>query len=292
MTVEARLGVRIILVVTPRLASSRQIRSAILAMRIVARPLVSSPRMARFAEPVRGFAILKRHVVGPLLRVPLTRLHQMVSMPLLSLYKLILTCSTIGQSCGSSLSCSSGQCTSRDLQCKTLMGSYTQGNDTYACSSSGCQISCASPEFGANVCYSMQQNFLDGTSCQGGGKCNNGVCSGSSVGKEITSWINKNKTLVISLACVIGGLIIIAILGCCLSSYRRRRRIRMRKNLAPPPPAYGDGMGWGAPPRGPPRGQPSMVGANGNGMNGSWENGRWMPTAPPPPVWQPSIRYA
>ena len=71
------------------------------------------------------------------------------------------------------MTCSSGHCTSRDLQCKTLMGSYTQNNDTYACDSSNCQLSCASPEFGPQVCYGMQQNFLDGTTCGGGGKCQN-----------------------------------------------------------------------------------------------------------------------
>lgn len=78
-----------------------------------------------------------------------------------------------GQSCGSGLQCASGQCTSRDQQCKTVMGSYTQGNDTYACDSSGCTISCASPEFGTGVCYGLQQNFLDGTECGGGGRCSN-----------------------------------------------------------------------------------------------------------------------
>lgn len=79
-----------------------------------------------------------------------------------------------GQSCGSgSLSCASGQCTSRDLQCKTLMGSYTSSNDTYACDSQTCVLSCASPEFGVGVCYGLQQNFLDGTTCSGGGKCAN-----------------------------------------------------------------------------------------------------------------------
>ncbi|KAH9830235.1 snake disintegrin-like protein [Teratosphaeria destructans] len=80
-----------------------------------------------------------------------------------------------GQSCGSGLECASGQCTSRDKQCKTVMGSYTQGNDTYACDSSDCTISCASPEFGTGVCYGLQQNFLDGTTCGGGGRCAN-VC--------------------------------------------------------------------------------------------------------------------
>lgn len=80
-----------------------------------------------------------------------------------------------GQKCGNGTSsqCASGQCTSRDQQCKTLMGSFTTKNDTYACNSEDCTLSCASPEFGPKVCYSMQQNFLDGTVCGGGGKCNN-----------------------------------------------------------------------------------------------------------------------
>ena len=81
-----------------------------------------------------------------------------------------------GTSCGNSsqsLQCASGQCTSRDLQCKTLMGSYAQNNDTYACNSQTCRLSCASPEFGPNVCYALPQNFLDGTPCAGGGRCHN-----------------------------------------------------------------------------------------------------------------------
>jgi len=198
-----------------------------------------------------------------------------------------------GNSCGSSnsLSCASGQCTSRDLQCKTLMGSYTQGNDTYACSSNGCQISCASPEFGSNVCYSMQQNFLDGTSCQGGGKCSNGQCKGSSVGKEIKSWIDNNRTLVIVLASVIGGLLVLAILSCCWSRYRRRKNLRKRP-LPPPPSGWGRGGNWTAPPPIPSqRGMNSpMAGNNG----GYWENGRWKQPVQPPPAWipGPSVRYA
>lgn len=82
-----------------------------------------------------------------------------------------------GSSCGNGLQCASGQCTSRDQQCKSLMGSYTQGNDTYACDSSTCTLSCASPEFGYGVCYSLRQNFLDGTVCGGGGTCRNVSCS-------------------------------------------------------------------------------------------------------------------
>lgn len=78
-----------------------------------------------------------------------------------------------GQDCGNSLQCASGQCTSRDLQCKQLMGtSLTNGrNDTNACDNDSCKVSCRSPEFGANVCYQMNQNLLDGTTCGGNGKC-------------------------------------------------------------------------------------------------------------------------
>jgi hypothetical protein len=173
------------------------------------------------------------------------------------------------------------------------MGSYTQGNDTYACSSSGCQISCASPEFGSNVCYSMQQNFLDGTSCQGGGRCDNGQCKGSSVGKEITSWIHNNKTLVIALASVIGGLFILSILSCCWSRYRRRSNLKKRVNAPPPIPNGWAGNRWAGNYVPPPQMQGMRgVGGQSPGMSPGWQNGRWQ--QPPPPVWAPgpSVRYA
>lgn len=141
---------------------------------------------------------------------------------------------------GAGLACASGQCTSRDLQCKTLMGSRTAGNDTYACSSQGCQLSCASPQFGPNMCLSMTQNFLDGTPCQGGGRCQNGVCQGASVANEIASWIADNKNIVIPIASVAGGLILIALISCCVSSFRRRaRRRRLPKNMS-----AGSGSSW------------------------------------------------
>lgn len=191
-----------------------------------------------------------------------------------------------GSSCGTSgqgLSCASGQCTSRDLQCKTIMGSFTTGNDTYACSQSGCLISCASPEFGSNVCYSMKQYFLDGTSCNGGGKCSNGNCNGSTVGGEISSWINSNKTLVIGLSVGVGSIIILAILGCCVSSWRRRRR--MAKMPPRPPPGY-RGRGASRGPRAP-RGEWASDVPVPPPMR---SHDRWQA---PPPAWNgPSVRYA
>lgn len=133
-----------------------------------------------------------------------------------------------GTSCGSGLQCASGQCTSRDQQCQSIMGSLTTNNDTQACDSSGCQVSCQSPEFGNNVCYKLNQNFLDGTTCQGGGKCSNGNCEGTNTGDEIKTWISDNKDIVIPVACVVGALILFGIIGCIWSTIQRRRRQRRR----------------------------------------------------------------
>jgi hypothetical protein len=95
-----------------------------------------------------------------------------------------------GQSCGNNLQCASGQCTSRDQQCRSVMGGYQGvGNNTSACDSSSCQIRCASGKsstFGNNVCFEVQQNFLDGTSCGGGGRCDN-VSSTNTRRKEATA---------------------------------------------------------------------------------------------------------
>jgi hypothetical protein len=200
-----------------------------------------------------------------------------------------------GQSCGNdtlTLSCASGQCTSRDLQCKDIMGVYTTGNDTYACSDRDCQISCASPEFGSNVCYSMQQNFLDGTSCQGGGRCSNGACRGASVGKEITSWIESNKPLFIGLVSALGAVFLLLLTACCWSCVRKRNRVEPKAPIprvpAMAPSPYG-GQGWHRPPPPPPYYQPQH--SSRAHLNGSWENGRWNSQAPPP-TWQPSVRYA
>lgn len=196
-----------------------------------------------------------------------------------------------GTDCGNGLTCASGQCTSRDMQCKTLMGSYTQSNDTYACDDSNCMLSCASPEFGVNRCYGLQQNFLDGTSCTGGGKCRNGVCQGGSVGKEITLWIQSHLALVIGLAAGIGGILVLCLFCCCWRSFRRRSRLKKYAAAAPPmppphrrhrgppmPPPPMPAMGQNFPsPRGPP---PGYTGP-----------GAGVPT-PPPIYHRGSMRYA
>ncbi|KAF2708352.1 hypothetical protein K504DRAFT_381353 [Pleomassaria siparia CBS 279.74] len=136
-----------------------------------------------------------------------------------------------GSACGGGLKCASGQCTSRDQQCKTIMGSYTQGNETYACDDTNCMLSCASPSFKGS-CFGLNQNFLDGTPCVGGGHCANGQCAGSSVSNEIKSWIDSHRILVIAIAATVGGLILLSILGCCLRCIKRRKQRKIYKNNA------------------------------------------------------------
>ncbi|EON64711.1 hypothetical protein W97_03944 [Coniosporium apollinis CBS 100218] len=188
-----------------------------------------------------------------------------------------------GESCGDGLSCASGQCTSRDLQCKTVMGSYTRGNDTYACDSSSCMLTCASPEFGPGICYGLQQNFLDGTDCAGGGKCQNGQCRGASFTGAVGSWIDDNLNVVIGIAAGVGGLIVIIILSCLISCFRRRRR--RGKRVQPP-------QGWQGQHRGH-SGRSVQMGQMPPPQGGQ-QSGQWYGPAPPQPAYarQSSVRYA
>jgi hypothetical protein len=146
-----------------------------------------------------------------------------------------------GQSCGGGLACASGRCTSRDQQCATFMGADT----TTSCSSSGCVLSCHSSKLGPNQCYILQQYFLDGTPCEGGGKCSNGNCVGSSLGQQILDWINDNKQISIPVFCVGGGLILLALISCCWSCFARRSR-RRKAAAAPPRPGWGGNPYYGA----------------------------------------------
>ncbi|KAJ4989330.1 disintegrin [Stagonosporopsis vannaccii] len=200
-----------------------------------------------------------------------------------------------GTSCGNGLQCASGQCTSRDQQCRTLMGSYTQGNETYACDTRSCTLSCGSPEFGRGVCYGLQQNFLDGTPCAGG-HCQNGRCDGN-VGNEIRSWIDDNLPLVIGLSAGLGSLFVLCILCCCWRSYRRRRsRAKYAAAAAAASAAGRHGRRGGPPPNGGfarmgnqgPYPQPNMAQAP---PPYQWQGNAGIPQ-PPPLQQRASMRYA
>lgn len=202
-----------------------------------------------------------------------------------------------GSSCGKGLTCASGQCTSRDYQCRSIMGSLLSTNDTWACSSAStmepsCRLVCGTSQqiqnFPPNTCFNTYQNFMDGTPCDSGGHCYGGQCKGSSVG----GWINDHKNLVIGLAVGVGSLIVLMVLYSLVHRCRAARaRSRMAKNARPtpvmgryqgrrlsrgPPPPPGPPYG---PPPGPPPGPPmnQWYGYPDSG----YPNGGY-PQAPPP----------
>lgn len=145
-----------------------------------------------------------------------------------------------GSSCGEKnqgLSCASGQCTSRDYQCRTVVGSLLNTNDTWACEGTtdpSCSLVCGAPSiahsFGTTPCISMNQNYLDGTPCDSGGRCSSGQCKGSSA----LGWIRQHKKLVIGI-CVGGGtLILLALFFCIYSRCKRSAQLRKARKAIPP----------------------------------------------------------
>lgn len=241
---------------------------------------------------------------------------------------------TNGNTTDTGLQCASGHCTSRNFQCQTVMANYrftsasgqlltVNANNTYACNSQSCSISCTSPAFGPGVCYGLQQNFLDGSSCGGGGTCRNGACKGTTTSGVIRSWIDDHRGLVIGIAAGVGGLLLLLILncliGCCRRSSRRRKLAaaqRQAKNSAvanqaggPSPDGswYGPNPGTGWRPAPPPPTQQSLydngiLGRTQQQQNGSvgpgWEmhpmqgqmpqqqpqqNSQWQQGYPAPP---------
>lgn len=194
----------------------------------------------------------------------------------------VCTIANVSSAVAAHLRCASGQCTSRDYQCQTVMSAYTsKANDTYACDSNTCTMSCASPAFGYGTCYGLQQNLLDGTPCGGGGACVNGVCRGSTFGKEVKSWIDDHKGLVIGIASALGALLLFSLLSCCITRCRRRRRAPKTVAAAGPPvmqPRHNHNVWTGPPPPVPPHGlqmqqqrQPWEYGHGG---------GEWQPPMP------------
>ncbi|KAK4150190.1 Metallo-peptidase family M12-domain-containing protein [Chaetomidium leptoderma] len=189
-----------------------------------------------------------------------------------------------GQSCGTDVACASGRCTSRDQQCKTFMGA----DATTSCSTSGCVLSCHSSKLGPDQCYILNQYFLDGTPCEGGGKCSNGNCQGGSLTQQILEWINGNKQIAIPIFCVVGGLLVLALFSCFWSCVRRCTRRRAPKMATAPPPR-GPG-GWGGNPYygagGVPRGGGGGGGPGGVGTPPMRPGPAYAPLPSPPPQYQ------
>ncbi|KAF5235172.1 hypothetical protein FANTH_11814 [Fusarium anthophilum] len=146
-----------------------------------------------------------------------------------------------GTDCGDSLQCASGQCTSRDEQCRANYQNTTSSS-VKACTNS-CLLSCQAS--GDGFCTQRNQNFLDGTPCGGGGRCQSGSCEGASTWKEIENWFKSNKNIAIPVGCVLAALLLLSISCCCFSCIKRR----MARRRAAKQPAMG--AAWPGYPRGP-----------------------------------------
>ncbi|KAM3504461.1 hypothetical protein MY10362_003547 [Beauveria mimosiformis] len=169
-----------------------------------------------------------------------------------------------GESCGNGLECASGQCTSRDRQCQVAAGSLTHSNNTKACRND-CLMLCESPSFMGGSCAFYNQNFLDGTSCGGGGRCKDGQCSGSSWWKEFTQWYLNNKAISIPVTCVVGLLVLSILTSCLCSCVRRAGRRRVPRKPISPPPSNSSAAAWNpyANTQWQPQPGPTMSAANG-----------------------------
>ncbi|KAI1815709.1 zinc metalloprotease mde10 [Poronia punctata] len=141
------------------------------------------------------------------------------------------TKATDGRGCGpdgSGLKCASGQCTSRDAQCRSQVGTLDNRKDLTACPDT-CQVQCRTPDTPPGKCEGIIANFIDGTPCGGTGHCEDGQCKGASSLDKAGAFFRDNKDIIIPVAASVGGLILIAVLGCCIS---RARRTKRRKTLA------------------------------------------------------------
>lgn len=141
------------------------------------------------------------------------------------------SCTLSNQTSNSGLTCISGHCTSRDLQCVTLLANTTLSIDgsiinvTRACNDdSSCRLSCVDPSY-SNMCISTSQNFLDGTPCRGSGRCRTGICIGGSNSSglgDIGSWISRNKGVVIAIVVsIVALLLILWAFSVCMRYIRR-----------------------------------------------------------------------
>ncbi|KAF4955573.1 hypothetical protein FSARC_11821 [Fusarium sarcochroum] len=180
-----------------------------------------------------------------------------------------------GDDCGDGLQCASGQCTSRDEQCRANYQNTTSSSSVKACTNS-CLLSCQASDEG--FCTQRNQNFLDGTPCGGGGHCDNGNCEGASTWKEIENWFQNNKKIAIPVGCVLAVLLVLAV-SCCLWSCIRRRLNRRKVAKQPAMgawPGYAPGYPRGPGPNNGPQGGYTYAPLdNNNGWQGRTRSMRY-----------------
>ncbi|KAI8911484.1 Metallo-peptidase family M12-domain-containing protein [Gorgonomyces haynaldii] len=144
-----------------------------------------------------------------------------------------------GQSCttasGASAQCASGVCTSRDLQCRAS-GIVTTVS---ACPqfSTSCTLNCQDSR---GQCYVLNGNFLDGTPCGGGGKCQQGSCQGSNFFLTAIEWIQLNPQIGYPTVAIVGLIILGCIWNCGKRCCKRKQEVRTQGRVASAPTNWVD----------------------------------------------------
>lgn len=122
-----------------------------------------------------------------------------------------------GSACGDGLSCASGQCTSRDLQCKILAKRFLSLGECSTSSKAECEMICSA----SSSCIKLANYYLDGTPCQSG-KCYAGECRGNSV----LDFVQDNKFAIIGSVTGLSLLFIVATI--CIYKKKKFKSINLQ----------------------------------------------------------------
>ncbi|KAJ3183028.1 hypothetical protein HDU87_007450 [Geranomyces variabilis] len=182
--------------------------------------------------------------------------------------------------------CATGQCTSRDIQCKNQATLSLSG----ACSDqeSQCQLRCNSNTQGG-VCVSLDSYFVDGTPCgfSGSGVCAKGTCQSGNIVDQALGWISTHLNIAIPILILAGFLllsILYSILRCLCCGGGGISRSRPAKMAVVPPPqqqrwvdpaAYNGPSAYGPPPPmggGPPYAGSAARAAEPPNREKSWQH--------------------
>lgn len=140
-----------------------------------------------------------------------------------------------GTTCGNEegLKCASGQCTSRDEQCRirgSVLGITEHCPATFV---DDCQMTCADPRI-PNVCITLTGDFIDGTECGWNSKCREGSCRGDNLFYTVLLWARRYLYFSIPIGIAI-LLILVTCLWSCCTFCCRRARLRRAKTVIPVP---------------------------------------------------------
>ena len=108
-------------------------------------------------------------------------------------------------------------------------GGTTLCGDNPCCNPTTCRLRSNSVcDFATDNCCTQECQFItNSTECQDGRTCQNGDCDDQPDGPRANDpgWFDQNRTWVIAVAASVGGLIVLAILICCVWRYRKRKTV-------------------------------------------------------------------